>query len=306
MADTKFRLITRADFDGVVCGTLFNELKMIEDVLFVHPKEMQDGRVPVGKGDISANVPYTPGVHLCFDHHISEFERVGPQDNHIIDPDSPSTARVIYNHYGGRTAFPEISEDLMSEVDRADSAQYRIEDIMAPEGWVLLNFLLDGRTGLTHYRDFTIDNEQLMRDMMTYCRHHTVHEILALPDVAERLEVYNFHEEFVELQLTRCSKVHGNVVVADLRGEKTVYSGNRFMIYAVFPDCNVSITIRPMDSGLIEFAVGKSIINRSSDANLGSILLEYGGGGHRNAGTCRVPPADVDRVMAELVARLQS
>lgn len=305
MAERKYRLITRADFDGVVCGALFKEMEMISEVIFVHPKEMQDARVPVSEGDISTNLPYVDGIHLCFDHHISEVERVGSRKNHIIDPNAPSTARVVYDHFGGRERFSHIPEDLMAEVDRADSAQYSIEDIMAPEGWALLNFILDGRSGLSQYKDFTISNEQLMIDMMTYCRRHPVDEILRLPDVEERLHIYNYHEEFVELQLARCSRVMGNVVVSDFRREEVVYSGNRFMVYAVFPDCNVSLSIKPLDNGAVELAMGKSIINRSSEANLGSLLLEHGGGGHRNAGTCRVAPDQVDRVVAELVSRVR-
>ena len=183
MSDNKYRLITRADFDGVVSGGLLIELDIIDDIVFAEPKDMQDGKVAVTSNDITTNLPYVEGVHLCFDHHLSETIRVGEKDNLIIDPDKPSAARVVYEHFGGREAFPDICEEMMAAVDQADSANYTEEDIFAPGPWTLLNFILDPRTGLSHFAEFTISNEQLMKDMMVYCRHHSVDEILKIPDV---------------------------------------------------------------------------------------------------------------------------
>ena len=303
--DKKYRLVTRADFDGVVAGGLLIELGLIDDVIFAEPKAMQDGLVKITENDITTNLPYVDGVHLCFDHHISEKERVTDHDNHIIDADAPSAARVVYNHFGGKEKFPNIPDELMDAVDRADSAQFTEEDILAPEPWTLLNYILDPRTGLSRFEHFEISHEQLMKDMMVYVRHHPVEEILTIPDVEERTHLYLEHEEKFELQLRDCSKIEGNVVVMDLRGEETIYAGNRFTIYAVFPDCNVSIQMtKTADGNRTIMAVGKSILNRSNTANIGSIMLEYGGGGHANAGTCQVDNDKAEEVLQDLVKRL--
>src|SRR6185436_18521390 len=190
MSTDKYRLVTRSDFDGLVCAVLLKELDLVEDIKFVHPKDMQDGKVPISDRDITTNLPYVPGVHLAFDHHQSEVSRVGKQENHIIDPDAPSAARVVYDHYGGKERFPTISDELMEAVDQADSAEYSEEEILNPKGWVLLNFLMDARTGLGRFRDFRISNYQLMMQLIDACRHHTVEEILELPDVRERVDMY--------------------------------------------------------------------------------------------------------------------
>ena len=277
----------------------------IGDVVFAEPKDMQDGLIPVTGNDITTNLPYVEGVHLCFDHHISETARVGEMDNHIIDANAPSAARVVYNHYGGREAFPDIPDDLMTAVDQADQAQYTIEDILAPEGWTLVNSILDPRSGLSRFHDFAVSNEQLMTDMMIFCRHHPVDEILALSDMEERKFLYLEHGEFSELQLLRCSAMKGTVVVSDLRGEDPIYACNRFTIYALFPDSSVSIQITyHVDGDKAIIAVGKSILNKSSKINIGMLMLEYGGGGHANAGSCRIDNANVDRVMSDLVERI--
>lgn len=305
--DKKYRLVTRADFDGVVAGGLLVELGLIDEVEFAEPKAMQDGLVKITGNDITTNLPYVEGVHLCFDHHISETERVGARDNHVISAEAPSAARVVYDHFGGKDKFPSIPDDLMVAVDKADSAQYSEEDILAPEPWTMLNFILDPRTGLSRFEHFEISHEQLMKDMMVYVRHHPVDEILAIPDVEERVHLYMEHEEKAELQIRDCSQVTDHVVVCDLRKEETIYAGNRFTIYAVYPETNVSIQLTNTPSGeKVIMAVGKSILDRSNTANIGSIMLEYGGGGHANAGTCQIENARVEEVLKELVGRLNA
>ena len=306
-ADTgSYRLITRPDFDGVVCGALFMEQDMIDTVMFAHPRDMQHGRIEVSREDITTNLPYVPGVHLCFDHHVSESERVGPMENHIIDPKAPSAARVVYDHYGGKDTFPLVDPALIDAVDKADAAQFTEEEILAPDGYTLLNFILDGRTGLSRLRDFAISEEQLMIDMMTYCRHHPVEEILQIPDVAERVRTYILNEEFAELQIKRCAEITDNVVKVDVRGEDTLYTVNRFLVYALYPDCDVSVHLTNLpDRGLVEIAVGKSILNRGNKTNIGSMLLQYGGGGHAAVGTCQVEPDHADRVAKEIVAAVR-
>lgn len=304
---TKYRLVTRSDFDGLVCAVILKELGILDEIKFVHPKDMQDGKVEISGRDITTNLPYVPGVHLAFDHHLSETLRVGQRDNHIIQADAPSAARVVYNYYGGKERFPSISEEMMAAVDQADSAQYLIEDILKPQGWALLNFIMDARTGLGRFRDFRISNYQLMMELIDACRNHGIDEILALPDVKERVDLYFEHEPKFSNQLARCSTIHGNVVVIDLRKEETIYAGNRFMIYAMYPEANVSIHVLwGLKQQNTVLACGKSIINRSSKTNIGPLMLEYGGGGHEAAGTCQVDNDKADAVLEEIVARMRA
>ncbi len=305
MSDKKFRLVTRSDFDGVVCGTLLLELDIIDRVLFVEPDQMQAGKVEITGNDIITNLPYVEGAHLCFDHHVSEAERLDSHDNRIIDPEAPSAARVVYRHYGGRSGFPNISEKLMDAVDQADSAQYTDEEILAPEGWALLNFIIDPRTGLENVREFSINKDELMWRLMTYCRHNPIDEILALSDVIERVEAYYLNSEFGELQLRRNSKIVGKAVVTDLRQEKQMCMVNRFMIYALYPDAEVSINITPKsDEAISSIAVARSVLNKASDLNIGLMVLEQGGGGHAGAGVCRVANDAVDQVVESFLHQI--
>ncbi|MDO8608305.1 MAG: exopolyphosphatase [Phaeospirillum sp.] len=307
MSGEKFRLVTRSDFDGLVCATLLRELDMIDDILFVHPKDMQDGKIAVTANDITTNLPYVDGVHICFDHHASELLRVKLRSNHVIDPTAASAARVVYRHFGGKARFPHISEEMMEAVDKADSAQYSEDEILAPSGWTLLNFIMDPRTGLGRFRDFTISNTQLMLDLIGYCRNHSIDEILALPDVVERLRLYEDHAERAEHQLIRCTVMHDKLAVLDLRDEDTIYAANRFMVYALFPQSHISMHVMWGAKQLnTVFAVGKSIIDRSSRTDVGRLMLAYGGGGHEAAGTCQVDTAQAEAVKGELIVRIRA
>jgi nanoRNase/pAp phosphatase (c-di-AMP/oligoRNAs hydrolase) len=301
----KHRLVTRSDFDGLVCAVLLKKLDMIDEIKFVHPKDMQDGKVPITDRDISTNLPYVDGVHLAFDHHSSESIRVGKRDNHIIDPQAASAARVVYRHYGGAARFPDVSEEMMAAVDKADSAQFSREEILAPAGWVLLNYLMDARTGLGRFRNFRISNYDLMMQLIEACTRQPVEEILTTPDVKERVDLYREHEPRFREQITRCATVHKNLVVLDLRGEETIYAGNRFMIYALFPQCNISIHARwGVKQQNTVFATGKSILDRGSKTNVGELMLQYGGGGHDAAGTCQIDNEKADAVLKELVSKI--
>lgn len=303
LTGAKHRLITRADFDGVVCGGLLYEQGLIDDVVFAEPREMQTGTFPVRPSDITANLPYVPSVHHCFDHLI----RVGEKANLTIDDQAPSAARVAYEYYGGADGFPQVSKELIDAVDKAVSAQFGESEFLSPDGWVLVNFILDPRTGLSQAADFSISHDQFMKDMMVYCRHHPVEEILKLPDMAERVGAFWTNGEAYEKQLRHQTRIKGNVAVVDLRKEERIYAGNPFTVYAFFPECNVSITLQPRtDSDLVTIAVGKSIVNRTSQANIGAILLEYGGGGHRAAGMCHAAQDVADKVVGELVGHLDS
>mgnify|MGYP001824196786 CR=1 FL=1 len=303
----KFRLVTRSDFDGLVCAVLLKELDMIDDILFVHPKDMQDGKIAIGPRDITTNLPYVEGCHLAFDHHLSETLRNDKRDNHVILPEAPSAARVLYDYYGGAETFPSVSEDLMEAVDKGDSAQFTRDEILHPKGWVLMNFLMDARTGLGRFRDFRISNYQLMMHLIDYCRDHTIDEIVKLPDVVERVDLYRAHEGRAREQIQRCSTVHDNLVVLDLRREETIYATNRFIIYALFPQCNISIHVMwGLKQQNTVFAIGKSILDRGCATNVGELCLSYNGGGHSAAGTCQVDNEDADRVLVELIQKINT
>lgn len=305
---SKFRLVTRSDFDGLVCAVLLNEKNLINDIKFVHPKDMQDGKVPITNRDITTNLPYVASAHLVFDHHLSETLRnEGEHSNYIIDPKAPSAARVVYDYYGGKAGFPTIADEMMDAVDKADSAQFTREEILNPKGWVLLNYLMDARTGLGRFREFRISNYQLMMDLIKYCRDHSISDILALPDVKERVELYRDHEAKAKEQIKRCSTVYQNLVVLDLRGEETIFAVNRFMIYALYAEANISIHVMwGVQKQNTVFAVGKSILNRTSKTNIGELMLAYGGGGHRNAGTCQVANDHAEDALISIISRINA
>jgi nanoRNase/pAp phosphatase (c-di-AMP/oligoRNAs hydrolase) len=216
----KYRLVTRSDFDGLVCAVLLKELDLIDDILFVHPKDMQDGKVKIGERDITTNLPYVDGVYLAFDHHISESIRLGgKRDNHIIDSLAPSASRVVYRYFGAEERFPDISKEMIKAVDKADSADFTKDEILNPKGWVLLSFIMDARTGLGRFHQFRISNYELMLNLIDYCKNHTIDEILDLPDIKERVDLYMEHQPLFIDQLKRCSKLRNAIVVLDIRKE---------------------------------------------------------------------------------------
>lgn len=304
--EDKRRLITRSDFDGLVCAVLLKEMELIDEIKFVHPKDMQDGLIEVGQNDISTNLPYVEGIGLAFDHHLSETIRNKAYDNHIIDPNAPSAARVVYDYYGGKTRFSMISDEMMAAVDKADAAWFTEEEILDPKDWVLLSFLMDARTGLGRFRDFRISNYALMMDLIDYCKNHSIAEILALPDVKERVDLFfHYKDEFYQ-QIKDNSTLYNNVLVLRLKEQEIIYPGNRFVLYALYPQATISIhEMWGFKQQNTVFTVGKSIINRSSKANIGELMLQYGGGGHMNAGTCQIPHEDADKVLKELIEALQ-
>lgn len=301
-----YRLVTRSDFDGLVCAVLFKELNMVEDILFVHPKDVQDGKIEITEQDILTNLPYAAAAHLIFDHHASEVLRnQGKKENHIIDSDALSTARVVYEHFGGKTAFPNIAEDMMLAVDQADSARFSMEDVLSPSNWVLLNYIMDPRTGLGRFRSFTRSNYDLMMHLIDACITLKIKDILALGDVEERLSLFKEHEEKAREQILRCSTVHNNLVVFDIREEEIIWACNRFLIYALFPKCTISMHVMwGRQNKNTVFAVGKSIFDRSNTTNIGALMLSYGGGGHLAAGTCQVDNDKAESTMQELIRKI--
>lgn len=308
MAEHKYRLVTRSDFDGLVCAVLLKKLNLIDDIKFVHPKDMQDGKIAITENDITTNLPYVENAFLIFDHHLSETIRnTEPRLNHIIDPNAPSAARVVWDYYGGLDVFPEAWVEMMEAVDKGDSAQFTRDEVLDSTGWNLLNFLMDARTGLGRFRDFRISNYNLMMDLIDYCGNHTIEQILDLPDVRERIELYREHENKFKEQVMKCGTVYKNLVVLDLTEEEVIYAGNRFIIYALFPQCNISIhKMWGFQKQNIVFATGKSIFDRSSKTNVGELMLEYGGGGHHAAGTCQIDVDLAPKVEQELIKRITS
>jgi len=302
------RLVTRSDFDGLGCAALLKGMGMIDDIKFVHPKDVQDGLVEVTTDDIVANVPYIQGCGIWFDHHSSEQERKEYKTfEGKSDPAALSAARVIYEYYGGDEKFSNSHlNDLIRAVDKADSGQFTADEILSPEGWVLLSFVMDPRTGLGRYRDYRISNYALMMDMIDYCREKTAEEILEIPDVKERTKRYFEQDRLFREMVNKNATLHENVVVLDLRDQDEIYTGNRFLLYSLYPNQNISVqVIWGFQKQNIVLTCGHSIINRTSKTDVGSLMLEYGGGGHKRVGTCQVPIEKADRCLAEIISKMK-
>ena len=302
------RLVTRSDFDGLVCAMLLKELDIIDEIKFVHPKDVQDGKIYLDDNDITTNLPFDKRVHLAFDHHESELLRNKPEDykgKYIIDGNAKSAARVVYDYYGGAKTFTRVSEEIMWAVDKGDSADFTEEEILNPTGWVLMNFLMDARTGLGRFHNFRISNYALMMELITYCVDHSIDQVLALPDVKERVDLYFEQQELFKAQLREITRIEGKVAVIDLREQDTIYAGNRFMVYAMWPETEISVHVAwGFQRQNTAVMIGKSIINRASDFNIGELCLSYGGGGHANAGTCQLENDIVDEKLPEIIKAL--
>jgi nanoRNase/pAp phosphatase (c-di-AMP/oligoRNAs hydrolase) len=302
--DLKYRLITRSDMDGLVCAVLLKELGLLGEIVFHHPKDVQDGKVPVTERDIITNLPYVPGCGLCFDHHASETVRNGGERpaNHVLHPGANSAARVVYDHYGGKSRFPRVSDEMMAAVDKADSAGFSMEDVLNPKGWELLSFLMDARTGLGRFRDFRVSNYQLMMMLIDCCRDMPIDEILALPDVKERVDLFVAQHEAFRAQIARVARVHGKLVVLDLRDEALIHAGNRFIVYAMYPQCDISMHVMwGREKANTVYTVGKSIFDRGNRLDVGLLMLKHGGGGHAAAGTCQGPNGTADAMKQQLI-----
>ena len=304
------RLVTRSDFDGLACAMMLRDLDLVDEIKFVHPKDVQDGKIELTKSDITTNLPYDPRVGLAFDHHESEMDRLKAIETGgklIIDPKARSAARVVYDYYGGKKTFKKISDELMAAVDKGDSADFTIDEILNPKGWVLLHYLMDARTGLGRFHQFRISNYDLMMELIQYCMDHTIDEILELPDVKERVELYFEQSEQFVAQLKRIAKVYDKVVVLDLRNEEVIHAGNRFMIYALYPETQISVHVawgfRKQNTAVM---IGKSIVNKASNVDIGELCLKYGGGGHHNAGTCQLDNDEVDKQLPDIIAALNA
>jgi nanoRNase/pAp phosphatase (c-di-AMP/oligoRNAs hydrolase) len=299
-----YRLITRSDMDGLVCAVLLRDLGILREISFQHPKDVQDGLVSVGPKDILTNLPFVPGCHLCFDHHASEATRLAGRETagYILDPNAKSAARVVHDYFGGTATFPTISSELMEAVDKADSAGFSMEDVLNPKGWELLSFLMDARTGLGRFRDFRVSNYQLMMQLIDACREKSIDEILVMPDVKERVDLFFEQHEKFRAQIERVADVRGNLVVLDLREEEVIHAGNRFVVYAMFPQCDISMHVMwGREKQNTVYTVGKSIFDRGNPVNIGELMLLHGGGGHHAAGTCQGSNVTAEDLKCELI-----
>ena len=301
------RLLTRSDFDGLVCAVLLKKIGIIDSWKFVHPKDMQDGVVEVTDNDILANVPYVKGCKMWFDHHSSEHERLG--DDIVFEGESrleDSAARVIYEYYGGVEKMPQF-ETMIKAVDKVDSAKFTRDDILNPQGWVLLGFIMDPRTGLGRFRDFTISNYQLMEKLIVDCAEKNIDEILKAPDVEERVKLYFEQDALFRDMLAKHTRIDGNVIITDLRGVETISAGNRFLVYSLYPEQNVSLwVVDGKDKQNCPIAVGHSVLNRTCKSDIGALMLKHGGGGHFQVGTCQVAYADADKAIEDIVSSLKN
>ncbi len=301
------RLLTRGDFDGLGCAVLLKERGLVHYVRFVHPKDMQDGKIEVTPDDILANVPYVKGCGLWFDHHSSEEERKAYGEfEGVSDPSAPSATRVIYGYYGGKAGFSDVHfKELVAAIDKADSGDFTVDDILNPRGWVLVSFIMDPRTGLGRYKDYRIGNYRFWMDMVDYCRNNTVDEILHIGDVKERATRYFEQDRLFRRMIESNATIKDNVLILDLRSQKEIYTGNRFIPYSLYPEQNISIHVMwGLSRNIVVMACGHSIINRTSNIDVGSLMLQYGGGGHKKVGTCQVPSDVADQILERLVAQM--
>ena len=302
------RLLTRSDFDGLVCAVFLSEKNIVDEYKFIHPKDLQAGTVEVTSNDVLANVPYHENCGLWFDHHASEEERLEMEKLNYEGASyyAASAAQVIWDYYGGDASFDSHFVPLLEAVNKTDSANLTTEEIVNASGWILLGFITDPRTGLGRFTDYRISNYELMMDLIGYCRTKTAEEIVEIPDIQERTRRYFEQQELFEDMLRRNCKVEGNVIVTNLMDEETIYCGNRFLVYGVFPDQNIEVRVMwGRNKQNIVFAVGHSILNQTCRTNVGKLMLEYNGGGHERVGTCQVPIESWKQSLDEIVQKLR-
>ena len=295
------RLITRADLDGLTCALFVTACEPIDSIELVHPQEMTDRKLSINANDIIANLPYHPACRKWFDNHLLTDEGLTPRKGFEGRYGSaPSAARMTYEYYAPR--HPELKkyEAMLLEVDRFDSAQLSGEDVTNPAGYVLLGYTLDPRTGLGAFREY-------FAILLEALRTKPIEELLQLAPVAER--VARMHEQdgsFRELTVAS-SMLLGNVVRTDFRGLPQLPVGNRFLVYSLFPEANVSLRLAwgPRREAVV-VNVGWSIFNRTCKTNLGVLMSLYGGGGHRGAGSCMLPRETADAQARQIVDALRS
>jgi hypothetical protein len=294
------RLVTRGDLDGLTCAVLITHCEKIEEILLIHPQDVTDKRFRATEDDILANLPYQAGCGKWFDHHMLTESNEKPPDSfdgrYAL---APSAARVVYEYYVGQNPMLQKYETLLAETDRLDAAQLNMEDVLDPKEYILLGYTLDPRTGLEAYREYFL---KLVGALQT----KPIDAVLQLPEVKQRIEGLKQQDaEFREATRSR-SRLDGNVVLTDFRDLEKIPAGNRFLVYTLFPQANVSVRVhRGPSAQHVACAVGHSIFNRTCRTAVGELMSDYGGGGHAGAGTCLLPAAEADRKIAEIVERLK-
>ena len=295
------RLLTRSDFDGICCAVLLKELGLMTEMSYAHPKDLQDGKVPVTDNDILANVPFVPGCGLWFDHHSSEMERNSLEG--LYEGSSklaPSAARVISDYYADEKLAR--FEELLACVDKVDSAQLSQDEILNPTGGVLLGLLCDPRTGLGYHRNFTISSLQFCTNLVDLLGEMSIDEVLSHPDTKERTDLYFESTEKAKEFYKTCTWTDGPIVISDFRIAGMAPPSNRFLIYSLYPDANISIRMIDGKGGeFVSLSVGYSVLNRTATVDVGSLMLKYGGGGHKVVGTCQVPYEAAEDTLQEII-----
>ncbi len=297
------RIVTRNDLDGLICAALLIKVEMANSIEFAHPRDIESGKFKVDKSDILVSLPYVEGVQFVFDHIDNSLAQ--SLANYITTVKAKSTSRLIYDYLGGKAKFPDIQEEILIATEKSISANYTIEEILHPTDWNLLGFIMDHRTGLERFKNFKNTTENLIRKLATSVLSLNIKEIMQLPDLKERVDVYFEQEKMFDEQIKRCSSIYKKLLVVDMRDESTVYAGNRFRMYALYPDTNISMQVsRGNDAITLGISVGKSVFDRSSKVDVGSIMRKYGGGGHTNAGSCQIETSNYESIKSDIVESL--
>jgi hypothetical protein len=294
------RLVTRPDLDGLTCAVLLSQCETVDSFELVHPQQVRDGEVKVGGNDILVNVPYQPSCGMWFDNHLlTDSQSTPPQGYRGRYGQAPSAARLVYEHYA--PAHPELGryEELVRETDRLDSAQLELDDVLSPEGYTLLGFTLDSKSGLGDPREYFLE-------LVPAVTSKPIQEVLDLPSVRDRTTRLKEQDgQFREAAIAH-SRLDGPLIITDFRSLDPLPVGNRFLIYTVFPDATLSLRIqRGRAPDTVSVSGGRSIFNRTSRANIGIVMSLYGGGGQPGAGACVLPAATADAQIAEIVGALK-
>jgi hypothetical protein len=293
------RILTRGDLDGLTSSVLLSMAEKITEIRFAHPKDVQDGKVPCTEEDIVVNLPFVPGCGLWFDHHVSEETKAEHLGNFRGRFEvAPSAARVVFNYYK-KPEFDRFKE-LLESTDALDSATLAPEDVQNPQRWILLGYTLDPRTGLGP------EFQKYFRWLVEYVKEVPIEKILQHPEVAKRVKRVRDEQQGYAKFLSSHCKLDGTVVITDLRGVKNVPVGNRFLVYSLFPSSNVEMRILSGHQGQTVIAAGHSIFNRTCPVNIGKLCAEYGGGGHKGAGTCQLAAEGAEEGVKAFLARLKA
>jgi nanoRNase/pAp phosphatase (c-di-AMP/oligoRNAs hydrolase) len=298
------RLVTRGDLDGLTSAVIITMKEPIDEITLVHPQDITDKRVKITKNDVLANLPYHPDAGIWFDHHLlTESNEKPPEDFKGRYAVAPSAARLVYDYYLERDPNDGKLKDLATlvhETDRLDSAQLTPSDVEDPRGYILLGYTIDSRSGLGAFTDY-------FKKLVEWLKTMSIDDVLAQPEVAQRIERLRRDQEDFKRLLQRNSFTLNNVVITDLREIKQLPTGNRFLVYTLFPDQNVSLRVHwgPYHESVIA-AVGHSIFNRTCNTSVGELMSRWGGGGHRGAGTCVLPLESAAEAIDEILFELQA